>query len=237
MQKAPNLRLIIGGSSSLYLPRLWPILLIAIGLWGQQYQAARADLILYVDFDPHTDGIQNSLTILQGDSFTANLILEFSGVTSGGLDSYRFSVGFDSTAMSFGSANSIPLAGFTPTSSSPELVGLNQVTPFEASSLDIGNGPATPLSALVGSIDFTAGMTLGTFIVAPYEDDLLDGSFDNQLNQITPMFNSGSVTITAVPEPSSMCLMLTVLPMAAAFHQRSRRRPGTQCTSDVKHSQ
>jgi hypothetical protein len=195
------------------------ILLFAL---GSLTDSANADLIIHVDFDLSEPGIQSSRSVMQGESFTANLILEFSGVTTAGLDSYWFSVSFENDFMTFVSATAVPVTGFTETAGSPNLIGINQVTPFAAQSTTPGAGPEDPFTVLVGTIDFSAGFTLGSFNIRPFEDPFFDESYDNNLQPIMPTFNAGSVSITAIPEPSSISFVCFAV--SSLMLRRSRDR-------------
>ncbi len=227
MKNLPQIQRSIGGMLSWCCPRLWLVMLVSAGVWGQPAQFAQAGVMLHVDFDPHMDGIQSSLSVLQGESFTANLVMEFSDDTSAGLDAYSFSVAFDNAGMSFVMAKSIPVAGFIEFPLPPELtVDLNAVSSFAADvGIDnIGLGPAFPFSLIVGTIDFQAGTTLGTFYITPYEDQVFDGFFDNGLDAIEATFNAGSVTITGtvIPEPTSAAIMLTALAVGIVLYRHRR---------------
>ncbi len=180
---------------------------------------AKAGLVISVDFNPLVDGIQNTLSVVQGETFTASVVLEYDDAI--GLDSYQFSVQFDDSAMTATAAFLFTPAGFESFPTTLTIDGPN-IFPFNAASAPLPfNGPTFIAPVVIGTINFTAGMTLGDFSVQPYEDALFDASFDNDGDQIlTPEFNFGTVTITAVPEPSSIVLSF----VANAFLLRRRPR-------------
>ncbi len=182
---------------------------------------AKAGLVISVDFNPMVDGIQNTLSVVQGESFSANVVLEYDDLI--GLDSYQFSLQFDDSAMTATAAFQFTPAGFDSFPTALTIDGPN-IFPFNAASGPFPfSGPTSIAPVVIGTVTFNAGMTLGNFSLQPYEDGLLDGSFDNNGEQILNLdFNSGTVTITAVPEPSSIVLSL----MAGAYLlvRRPRRR-------------
>lgn len=167
-------------------------------------RTAHADIVFSIDVDPDTPGIQDVRTIVASSSFQANLLLELTGTST--LDSYRTSVAFDNAGFTYQSGNSIPLANYSPQVGNVFL-SFDTIGPFEASANSIGQGAAAPLGPFViGRFNFAAQNTIGSFSIRPIEVAFLDGSFDNNFNQLNPTFNFATITIAAVPEPSSLAL-------------------------------
>ena len=186
---------------------------IAIFLWCiSATSLTRADMIVSIDFDPITPGIQNSITVMQGQSLSANIVLQYSDAV--GLDSYQFSVSFDDNALTGLTVVQFAPSGFEEYAGNPVISG-SVITPFNGASIDVSNGPASIAPTIVGTLELSAGVGLGDFFITPYEDGLFDGSFTNDfmLPPITPQFNFGTVTITAIPEPSAMVLCVWAVPI------------------------
>lgn len=187
--------------------------------------AVQAGLVIMVDLDSSTDGIQNSITVSQGADFTANIVLLYNDTV--GLDSYRFSVNYDDAGLTGISALHFPPVGFSEGLAGPPVVGGTLVAPFSGESNNPFNGPTSISAVSIGSIEFTAGFTSGTYTITPFEDLLLDGSFNNDGIQIGSIaFHSGTVAVTAVPEPTTIVLTIiggSLLSLGA----RKRRKKAT----------
>ncbi len=197
---------------------IWLVLLSMIHCFCSK--PVQADFIISVDFDPITNGIQNTRTVQQGQSISANLILQYNEPV--GLDSYRFSVQFNDAAMSFVSATRSAIVDFSHTSGPPSLSPPTTIGPFEAASNNLFAGPTNITPTIVGSVTFSAESLLGSFAITPFEDELFDASFNNNADQVTPQFNAGIVTITAVPEPSALVYSLIALNLLS-LHRRRRQ--------------
>jgi hypothetical protein len=203
----------------LRMPATWLGLLVGIVL-SIGSETLYADLIVWIDFDPVANGIQSAKTVEQGQSLTANLVLAYNDVV--GLDSYRFSVQFDNSGVSYTTAISTPLANFSATAGPPNITLPNIVGPFEAASDQLFNGPSSIAPTVVGSVTFMAGLTSGNFTIRPFEDPRFDGSFNNNAAPVPVVsFNAGTIRITAVPEPSSLILCLV---LAVGMFNRDRRQ-------------
>lgn len=190
------------------------IFVIAVAFTLVLWKTGNAGLIFSIDLDPSLSGIQNTRQVSAATQVQANLFLELTETTS--LDSYRTSIIFDNSGLTFVSGTPSPLANYSRQSALPLLSG-NVFGPFEASSNAFGAGLSGPQGPfLVGSLLFTAQNTPGTFTIRPFEVANLDGSFDNNFNPLTPTFLGASVTISAVPEPSSFASLLFVASIGAA---------------------
>ncbi len=174
---------------------------------------AHADVILSIDLDLSTNGVQNTITATNGGNFQAGIVLEVNGGST--VSGYIFALGFDNPELS--------IANFTPnlpggffsvntavtTNSSPE----GTVTPIEGLTL------GAPLSNFTQQI---ATFTIqpqnlandGTDIIAKFISGQGQG-ISNAANNPIPLgvtagdggvfFNGGTINISAVPEPSICC--------------------------------
>ena len=171
---------------------------------GCQADIVKADLIFSVDLDPAVSGMQDTFNLQVADSFQVDLYLELDNMSS--LDSYRISLDFDNVGLQHGSSMAFPLPNYTPQVGGLGVTG-NLVGPFEAASDTIGGGLTAPFGpTLIGSVSFTA-LSAGQFSIAPFEDPQLDGSFDNNFDQLFPSLRGGVVTISSVPEPNCVALL------------------------------
>lgn len=183
--------------------------------------SVQAEFVIMIDLDSSTDGIQNSITVSQGEDFTANIILLYNDAI--GLDSYRFSVNYDDAGLTGISALHSPPTGFGEGFAGSPVVASSLVAPFNGESTNPFNGPNSISAVSIGSIDFTAGFSSGTFLVTPFEDLLLDGSFNNAGLQIGSIaFHSGTVDVAAVPEPSTIVLSVVA---GSLLTLGARKRP------------
>ncbi len=181
----------------------------------------QADLILSIDLDPVQNGIQNTRTVTTSTPFQVQLLLQITGTTS--LDSFRTSVSFNNSGLTYMNGSTSPLANYSPQAGSLTLTG-NILSPIEASSVVIGQGASAPLGPIViGTFNFTTLNSVGAFQIAPFEGGLV-GSFNNNLDPITPVIESGLVTTTAIPEPSTL-FTSSLLIVGWSFGSRRRCRP------------
>jgi hypothetical protein len=197
---------------------------------------SRADIILSVDLDPATPGIQSNGDFAPGQTITADIVMNLSGNST--LSAYQFSLRFDRNELTFVSRSETapPGFGFFETDASN---GNNLATSSDQGLLyrfgaDSGAGPIAPAGPfVVASAVFTARNAtggLGDIDIAPgkFEDGLDDflanGTFlpipNSQL-----VFNGASITpVAAIPEPTSLSLIGMTLLIGASFRrQRSAR--------------
>lgn len=186
-----------------------------------------ADVMLSIDYDAVTPGIQNSITVNPGQAVSAGVVLELTGATS--LSAYQFTIEFDRDELQFTSRSETPPAGFgfleTDTSNVNNLA-IGQLYRFGA---DTGNGPTAPAGPFtVAQLQFIALAPIGDlsdFDIRPLrlasqgDDFLVNTTFatipDSQL-----IFTGASV-VTAIPEPGSLFLLLGA--GVATFKSRRRR--------------
>jgi hypothetical protein len=206
--------------------KIWIFSLLMPVLMAVTSPAARGGLVIMVDLDSTASGIQDSISVSQGESFTADLVLFYDDTV--GIDSYRFSVSYANAGMSAISASHTPPVGFSEGFAGPPVVAPSLVAPFNGESDNPFNGPTSIAAVSIGSIYFTAGTSAGAFAITPFEDLLLDGSFNNNGFQITSIsFHAGSVEVAAVPEPS-MIVLLTVGGGLLGLEARKRRKKATE---------
>ncbi|MDZ4851027.1 MAG: PEP-CTERM sorting domain-containing protein [Pirellulaceae bacterium] len=193
---------------------------LALGIAAIWALECRADVIVSVDLDPVTAGIQNNLPYTVGQTVTANIVMSLTGSTA--LSFYQFSVGFDRNELTFVSrTESLPPGfGFVETDTrNLDNLGSNpaqaQLYLFGA---DTGAGPVAPFGPfVVATATFQVNSPIGGSgdidifpyknATAPFEDDFLsNGTFapipDGQL-----FFNGAAITPNAVPEPTSLSML------------------------------
>ena len=174
--------------------------------WATDGSAA---VVISVDMDPGTVGIQPVRVASAGDLFTADLIMT---VGAEGVSSYSVSANFDIVELSLdGSpAASYPAlpGGLSPGTAPVEDNALGKAWSFNA--FTAGVGPSLT-SFVFGSIkfkvvtpvtDLSEDVTPGFFNLP----GALDSMFDNGGNPIAPTFVGGTVNV--VPEPAGMALLL-----------------------------
>ena len=188
----------------------------------------QAGFIVSIDLDPAL-GIQatNALPAHVNDRITAPIMLEMTSPST--LSVYNFSIRlgnglsyFGRTELGFGT-----LTGNQDTNNL--LVGGNTASRFDAGLIGGGSYgiPTGPVS--IGTITFdvvgTSNLTIQPGLFDGGNFDLFVDGLGNEVppDQIT--FNSGTVNITAVPEPSSFVLMAT-LSFGVITRRISRRKRG-----------
>lgn len=178
-----------------------------------------AAVIIGVDMDSITPGVQSSRTASPGDLFTATL---FMIADASGVSSYSISVKFDTGELNLdpgaGASTEFLPPGFTFNFSpgfATESNATGDVASFDAATL--GAGPTSTMFD-IGTIKFKvitpltdalADVTPGFFTAG------IDGASDNSGASPAPTFLPGSVNV--VPEPASGALILggmTVLSLA-----------------------
>ncbi|TWT79223.1 hypothetical protein CA13_06210 [Planctomycetes bacterium CA13] len=180
---------------------------------------AEADVVLYFDLDANSGTVEPTLTASPGDTINVRLLMDLVGPAE--VESFSFDIDFDPTYLTvLGTDTSMRdgLAGFK-----QESTIATTISGSGASVGQFGGGPDTLtgnyLEALsgttttftIGEISFLASNTSNT----PSSNDLL--SFTNTVfvgielgPEDTPSIfaNDHNITVTAVPEPSSLAIMI-----------------------------
>jgi len=170
-----------------------------------------AQVTIWVDMDPLTPGVQDTLNAAAGQTFSADV-----GITVGaaGVSSYSISAQLDTTELS--------LNGVTPAANNPALPGglssffgaptwniaSGSVHSFNGATL--GSGPVST-SFVIGSIDLKVATPVSDGLpdVTPGLFNLgIDGLFNNAGSAEAPVFLSGFV---AVPEPMATALFMAAV--------------------------
>ena len=192
--------------------------------------SSQAGLILSIDFDPVTPGIQttNSTPINVGGSFTANLVLQLTSPST--LNTYNYSVKFGSGLLltnrsesSFGTLN--------PIDSSNTIDNINGFAyRFDGVDFNQLGGQTTPLTATIGTLTFQA-LGTGNRTVTPgvFDSEALLGGSDafyasNVDISSTVQFAGGSINVSAVPEPTTLAL-ITVASAVYCSRRSMLKRP------------
>ena len=188
-------------------------LLLALAALLGGVAGAGAAVVISVDMDPGTIGIQPVRLASAGDTFMVDLVMT---VGLEGVSSYSVSANFDTVELTLdGSpAASYPAlpGGLTPVAPPPlEDNALGRVWSFNA--VTFGTGPSLT-TFVFGSIkykvvtpitDLSEDVTPGFFNLP----GSIDSMFDNSGASVTPTFVGGSVN--GVPEPGSAALLLAGL--------------------------
>jgi hypothetical protein len=195
---------------------------------------ARAAIILSVDFDPLTPGIQSERGVATGETFSADVVMNLTEAST--LSAYQFSVQFDRNEIEFVSRSETapPGFGFFETdSSNVNNLANGLLYRFGA---DSGAGPVAPAGPfVVASLTFRGLAPSGS----PTDIDVRPGKFETGLDDFLAngtflpipdsqlVFNGGSVTASAaIPEPTSLGLALGCSVLASFVF---RRRFGRSC--------
>ena len=188
---------------------------------------APAAVLVSVDMDTVTPGIQSSITVAPAAIFSVNLVVT---ADAAGVSSYGISALFDNAELTLNgipdsaAATELLPAGFAFNLSVGVLSAsqaLGQVYTFDAATFAAG---PVGTSFIIGSISFvaTAPVTDAPLDVTPgLFNTGFDGIFDNASGDLGPgaIFVGGRVNV--VPEPGSAALLLAG---AGAVALRGRRR-------------
>lgn len=203
---------------------------------------ARAGLIVSIDMDPGTVGIQNERAVTPLQNFSVDVVFQLTDVATT-LRAYDFNVRFDTAELNFVSRTETRPAGFS-TTVTPALKTNTENTLMVEPQLN--NAPYGELARFDG-IHTTAGVmgpneykvaTLTFQAVLPLnllgDIDILARNFvgenqflnsdDDPIAGIT--FNGGRAVLlqnAAVPEPGSFALVAIVVAGAGAARLRKRR--------------
>ena len=187
-------------------------LLLALAALLGGVAGARAAVLICVDLDTATPGIQAVRNVVAGELFTAALVMD---VDAGGVSSYSVSVNFDTSELTL---DGVPAAsypalpgGLSAGTAPAESSALGQAWSFQA--FTIGPGPVST-SFVFGLIKFKVVIPVSNglsdvdtgFFFLP---GLADSMFDNVGAPVAPVFKTAQVN--AVPEPGSAALLLAGL--------------------------
>ena len=190
-----------------------------------------ADVVLSIDVDDKTPGIQLDAPFVPGVNLAASLFVTL-GDASDQLGNYSFSVRFDQTELTFVDATEVDTSGLGFDLQFGNAAGLeagNIVGSFEAAHLGPG-AAAGPLSFQIGTVNFIVNAPTGFAGETDIEIGLFRAGFDavndGAGNMIAPVFQASSVS--AVPEPSVFALFglasgISWLRARAARSSRRRR--------------
>jgi PEP-CTERM motif len=190
----------------------------------------RSEIIISVDMDAATPGIQSFMEGIPGTTITAGLWMQLTGSTS--IATYNFSVEYDRSELTFQSRSETPgvLTGLSELdTSNPVDTSNGRLRRFDGGTF--ATGPVAPFGPVrIGEITFsTLAPTGGTgdFDITPGRfEPLFDTFFDNAFNEVTNTvtFNPGSFVATAIPEPTSMTLLGLAIASGAFLRRRQAAR-------------
>lgn len=203
---------------------------IAIAMSISCMLQAYADVMLSVDLDAATPGIQAIRDSVAGQSLTATIVLDLTGSTS--LSAYQFTLGFDRTELTFVSRTETFPAGFgfvETDTTNPNNLGISgpEGLLFRFGG-DTGAGPVAPAGPfVVATATFTVNQPRGDssdFDIFPLrletqgDDFLVNGTFATiPTNQL--VFNGASI-FSAIPEPTSFSLLGLPLLIGGVYRRR-----------------
>lgn len=188
---------------------------------------SKADVIITMDMNPSLSGIQNTIEASSGDTITAGIYLSLSGPTS--LSAYNVAFRYDDSEVVYLPGSRQESAGnvIGPGGAFGQTDSANNVNPFTIPTVPglvlsrfdgvtTGEGPSGIYGpVLIGQASFTVNSPSGNASDIDFLPGLFEvafnENFDNLGNLLTAanfQFIGGSV-IAAVPEPSSLLLLLT----------------------------
>jgi hypothetical protein len=204
--------------------------LMAIALIALSAEAVCGDVILEIDMDMEADGIQSTRSATVDELFDVGVLMRITG--SNTVPIFSFGLDFDNAELSVLSVDTTgrPL-GFGQVNVATFNNATGVVRPFEA--LNFGGALDNTFSGLVAILQVraVAPITDGFADITPaYQNLAIDGVIDGTTFGLVPdgvtpgdgglFINSGTLNITAVPEPSALCLCA----IAAGLWHRKRRK-------------
>lgn len=178
-------------------------------------EVGRSAIVLRVDMDPATPGIQDNIVATPGTTLTTGLFMELTAPTS--LAVYNFSVQFDTNELTFQSRSETPevLTGLSELdATNPNNISTGRLFRFDGGTFSAAGGPTGPFGPVkVGEINFLASTPLGTAtdidVIPGLFEPSFDSFFDNPGAEVTSQvtFFGGSVSLAVIPEPTSMGLV------------------------------
>ncbi|TWT85037.1 hypothetical protein CA13_65190 [Planctomycetes bacterium CA13] len=204
--------------------RFRSLLSTVLVMWLMSNLQADAAISYRIELSEGTGILQDVRPSVSGESLTANVILELDGDTT--LANYSVSLGFDPTELSYVTGSETPPSPL----SSLNALSLNITVPSQPEVDGIEAGTLGPTGASVGiytiaSLTFNILTPLGDATdvdLILFDDELLDGSFDQEFNLLVPVYGGASITAVAVPEPSTFSLGVACV--VGTLTKRRRRR-------------
>jgi hypothetical protein len=187
-----------------------PISMLCIAMLGS---VGRSAIVLSVDMDLLTPGIQSNIQTSPGATVTAGLMIELTAPTS--LAVYNFSVEFDRNELTFQSRSETPdaLTGLSELdSTNGNNISTGQLFRFDGGTFAATGGPTGPFGPVrVGQVAFLVSTPTGSATdidVRPGRfEPLFDTFFDNLGSEVTAQVTFVGGSVTAIPEPTSLGLV------------------------------
>jgi len=191
----------------------------------------RSDIIISVDMNPVTPGIQSNFEAVAGSigtTFTAGLFMQLTGSTS--ISVYNFSVEYDRNELTFRSRSETPanLTGLSELdTTNANNISTGRLFRFDGGTFAASGGPTAPFGPVkIGEIVFSTSTPSGgasDIDITPGRfEPLFDTFFDNPGAELmsSVIFNGGSLSV-AIPEPASLSLVGIAL-LASGVYRRRR---------------
>ncbi len=184
------------------------ILIIGVcAAWWSLVSVSFAGIVLNVDMDLATAGVQTTNVATVGGSFTAGLVLEMTSPST--LGSYNYSVRFNPAVLTMTGRTESAFGVLNPSSGTDPINNTTGLAfNFDGQAFS-GSGQTTPLGPLqIGTITFNVKTAAQSSIEVGRFDsnfDLFVASNGNDVSG-TVVFNSGTL-VTAVPEPAPYTLI------------------------------
>jgi hypothetical protein len=187
-----------------------PISMLCIAMLGS---VGRSAIVLSVDMDLVTPGIQSNIEASPGATVTAGLMIELTAPTS--LAVYNFSVEFDRNELTFQSRSETPdaLTGLSELdATNGNNISTGQLFRFDGGTFAATGGPTGPFGPVrVGQVAFLVSTPTGSATdidVRPGRfEPLFDTFFDNLGSEVTAQVTFVGGSVTAIPEPTSLGLV------------------------------
>ena len=204
---------------------LFRSMLLSLVLIAAAATPSLGDLVIHIDMDPSTSGIQTS--IVPSGNFDVDLVIELTEF-SDQLAGYSISVDFDQVELDFvsGSVTHTPPTEFPFVVGAPALQLDGTIGSFAATFDDGGSLITGPTTFVIGSLSFepvaldlnSSDVDIVATIVTGFDGLSSDGI---AANNIVPVLQSGSVS--AVPEPGAF-LLVGLISGGTCVIRWSRRR-------------